>query len=82
MAIGADAVIYLPLRDLVECCLEGRQDLNVQRFEVGMFTGEYVDRAHEVSTRSVSEWAVPETNLRDESSGEMTKSSRSVVKVR
>lgn len=37
-AIGCDAVIYQELRDLIDCC---RTD-DVQDFEVGVFTGNYV----------------------------------------
>lgn len=41
-ALGCDNVVYLPLKQLVRCCMESRTDVRVQGFEVGVFTGSYV----------------------------------------
>jgi glutamine phosphoribosylpyrophosphate amidotransferase len=81
-AIGADAVIYLPLRDLVECCMKERRNMDVKRFEVGMFTGEYVDRAHGVSMQPVTERTVAAITLGDDVSGVLSKIPGAIVEVR
>lgn len=41
-AIGADAVVYLPIERLIDCCLQSRVGRHVRDFEVGLFTGKYV----------------------------------------
>jgi hypothetical protein len=61
-AIGADAVVYLPLRDLLECCMKGRRNLDVKRFEVGMFTGEYSSL---VSLARLAQSLWPNATIRD-----------------
>ena len=81
-AIGADAVVYLPLYDLIECCLKERRNMDVKRFEVGMFTGEYVDRANGFSAQPINGWTVAATSLGDNASAALPKGANTIVEVR
>ncbi|KAF2720003.1 Amidophosphoribosyltransferase [Polychaeton citri CBS 116435] len=53
--IGADAVLYLPLDRLVGCCraAQGEQS-EVDGFEVGVFTGNYVNSGAETLQNSIT----------------------------
>lgn len=45
--LGCDDLIYLPIQSLVDACLKARKSSQVQSFEVGVFTGNYVTGGQE-----------------------------------
>ncbi|KAH8647281.1 Amidophosphoribosyltransferase [Xylariales sp. PMI_506] len=43
-ALGCDGIFYLPLEELINCCLRARFYGDVSSFEVGVFNGSYITK--------------------------------------
>jgi hypothetical protein len=54
----------------------------VQRSEVGMFTGEYVDRDHAVGMQPISRWTTTAATPVSDDSGPLSKATGARVAVR